>query len=74
MTCSSRIGSLLTETEAGQLPGIDVSTVRQWSNQRIPRPYGVTPWGDQVFSLREAVDLLAKLKGNADNNSNTEDG
>lgn len=74
MTSSSRIGSMLTETEAGRLLGIDVTTVRQWSNQRIPRPYGVTPWGDQVFSLREVAGLLAKLDGNAGNNSNTEDG
>ncbi len=65
MTSSSKIGSMLTETQVGQLLGIDSNTVRQWSNQGIIGPYNVIPWGNQVFSLKEVADLLAKLKGNA---------
>jgi len=52
---------MLTTSEAGQLIGVHVNTVRRWSEKGLLRPYRICSRGDRRFR-REDIDRFLKKR------------
>lgn len=55
---------VLTPSEAAQLLGLHVNTVRRWNNKGILKSYRITPRGDRRFRRQDIDGFLKEAENN----------